>query len=584
MKTLYAIAAIALLLMSTSAMAVDPSAKTRNPGKAAYEESFVGASNARWTHASGDWAFEERAQLFDIRVDEIYRSPEEPSHVAWVGLWKQKDGSARISFAEVKGNPALDPSYVPTYGRGRTEESWRAFIKDYGMGFWPFVEGNKTTTIVHPTLVSKNGGDTWKNLGINMEPRGGNLRFAVAKNGDFINHGMATIVCRDGRLVAAPGADWWIKQRKADGAWLQSDILCVVAESLDNGKTWSEWQQLKPEGSDPQIIKDTHEEVAMVELADGRIMVIVGSGGSPVLTYLTRIGPGKYEASVPRVLPMPHTGMPELARCSDGAIWFWGISGHWYTLDDGKTWYRLPQVFTSYYGKMTDVGPDRILCVTQKGTGDSPYPWFYDASVEATRFRYRRIGIATQKDPAARLAVTKRNDQSFKDLHLRAKIRLDKADGVAFRMSADGKSGYLFAVVMPGSEAYDRWFAEKTQPDILSALEISERYVYAQGSPMAVIARLDNGALKVLRGVKCNAKKGNWLQLQVKVTGDLIQGAVHVGTDIDNPRYAGTRDKTYASGTIGLMSDQSQGEFKEVAAWAKPLMMRDLWTLNAEDK
>lgn len=548
--------------------------------KPVIQDSFLGTSRDKWEPVSGAWTVDQLVEIYDIDKKDIYRSPEEPSFVEWMSLWKQKDGSARICFAEIKGNPGLEPSYVPWYGNGEPRERWEAFTKEHHLGFGPFEEAQKTTTVVYPTLVSKDGGDTWQNMGTEMEPKGANLRFAVAKDGSFVNHGITTITCKDGRLLS----NLWPHEWRVDGKMVYDQYLCAVRESLDNGKTWSPNQFIRPEGSDPKMIAESVEESGMVELEDGRMLMIVRCDpGAPVQTYLTRVGPGKYEATPPTLLPMGNAGLPEMTRCKDGTIWYFGIDGHWYTLDDGKSWHKLPQVFTSYYGKMTDIGPSRLMCVSQKGTYDSPYPWYTDSCVEQLRFSYRKIGVAKHNDATSRLSIIKRSGQSLKDMQLRVKVKLDKADGMAFRMSPDGKSGYLFAIVMPGSEAYERWFAQKPQEATLSAINPDERYIYPMGNPFAVIARIDDGVLKVLRGAKVHdVHPGSWLQLQVKATGNLIQAAINGGND--TPRYVGVKDSTYKAGTIGLMSDQSQGEFKDICAWDKPLMIRDLWTLGAGDK
>ncbi len=62
-------------------------------------------------------------EVGDAQRRVIYRSPEEPSHVAWVGIWKAADGSIGLRFPQITGNVGLEPSYAPWYGRAATGRS-----------------------------------------------------------------------------------------------------------------------------------------------------------------------------------------------------------------------------------------------------------------------------------------------------------------------------------------------------------------------------------------------------------------------------------------------------------------------------
>ena len=112
-------------------------------------------------------------------------------------------------------------------------------------------------------------------------------------------------------------------------------------------------------------------------------------------------------------------------------------------------------------------------------------------------------------------------------------VRLDKAHGVAFHISPDGKSFYVFATTMPGTEAYKRWAFPVMQDEVLSAWHPGILETHAPDDrvlPVIVLARVENGKIKVLRGMGIgNVKKGEWMQLQVKVKDDLIQAAVNKG-------------------------------------------------------
>ena len=69
---------------------------------------------------------------------------------------------------------------------------------------------------------------------------------------------------------------------------------------------------------------------------------------------------------------------------------------------------------------------------------------------------------------------------------------------------------------------------------------------------------------------------GDWLQIQVKVSGDLIQAAARKSKG-QPATYVGARDASYSSGRVGLMTERSTGAFKNVCVWDKALMIREMW-------
>jgi hypothetical protein len=547
----------------------------------------------RWKGTSGSWTVADVVEIYGVEQKMIYQSPEEPSHVAWAGLWKEADGSIKASFSQVKGNPGLLPTYAPTYGRYGWDY-WANAAKRDGLflGFanekeWQEVPA--TTTSTSPLLVSRDNGDAWECLGEDVM-EGNNIRVAQAQDGSYVTAGGAiykgdkryrqgagiAIIClKNGILVRTA---YFRDPPKPTGT------LVGVCESTDSGLTWSPLQWLSPAGADAEISSGATEENAMVETADGRILVVIRAEAAngrkaPVQTYLTRIGAGEYAATAPTWTPMSHSGMPELCRGSDGTIWYWGASGHWYSFDEGATWQHLGTVFYTHYGKMVTAKPKQMLCVTQCDISDSPYPYFYNSYMKQIRFSYRRTGVIRQADNGALAAVLSLNGTSFTNLHLKADIKVDQAGGLAFSISPDGSTYYVLAVVMPGGAQYDRWFPPETQPSSLSAHGGETVLMFPNGFPMAVLAKVDHAKLTVLRGIRLQkAQNGAWLQLQVKKEQDLLQGAVHTG---DGPAvYIGCRDAAYSSGSIGLMTDGSRDEFKNLSAWASPLMIRDNWDIG----
>lgn len=539
----------------------------------------------RWSTLDGNWEVKETVDIYHVETSDIYQSPEEPSWVEWVGLWQLQDESIMVGCAQITGNPGLEPSYRPWYGGAwyldQTNITWEDFLG----GMRPGPEDALSSTKMENALLrSRDLGQSWQKLKSDhpvehlvlqregKEPSsrvqlrvGGNLRFGLAKDGTLVATGGPVICCRNGRLVSIT-ADHGFKK----------GYLLGVRESVDNGKTWLPIQYLLPEGSDPKIISGLTSEYDLVELDDGRILVVI-RGHRPIQTYLTRVGPGQYEASPPTSTPMPHSGMPSLIRGSDGVIWYWGHGGHWYTIDSGQSWQRSPLIFPSYYGKMRMTGPREVLCVTQHLIHDSPYPYGMDSSIRKYHFSYRRSGIFRQTADNRPLALAIRADHDLADLHIRADVRVDGANGIAFHVQPDGKSYYIMAVVVPGN-VYDLWFPpeiEKKKLDMPHAGEEESRR-FALGDPMCVLGRVEDGRLTVLTARKMmdSVKKGDWVQIQVKVTGDLLQGAARrdrVAT------YVGVHDSHHKSGSTGLITDRSVGSFQKLYIWDTPHMMRDLW-------
>ena len=103
---------------------------------------------------------------------------------------------------------------------------------------------------------------------------------------------------------------------------------------------------------------------------------------------------------------------------------------------------------------------------------------------------------------------------------------------------------------------------------------------------MCVLGRVDNNQLTILSATKLltrttefateDLRPGDWLQMQVKVSGDLIQAAVRKQKDLP-ATYVGTRDASFSSGGVGLVTDRSTGAFKNVHIWDTALMIRELW-------
>ena len=547
-------------------------------------ERFQDDAFSRLEVRGGKWDVSHEVEMYDLAERDIYKSPEEPGHTAWVGMWREKDGAIKVSFSRVTGNVGLEPSYHPTYGRSG-EERWQRFAEQHRMRLGP-EDAVTTTKLESPTLVTRDHGETWEDLGLAHEPRGGNLRFVCAEDGSLVRKGLATLLCRDGRIMSTASPEECMKDRERH-VYFTDQFLIAVRESLDGGKTWSPLQFITPEGSDPELIKVSGEETAIAELADGRILAMIRCDpGGPVQTYLTRVGPGKYEATPPTLCGIPHGGLPDLVGASDGVVWYWGLSSHWYTADDGASWHKAPIQLRSYYGKMLEAAPNQLLCVTQHLINDSPYPFWYDSAIRMDRFRWRRSGILEQKKDGVRFARAIQQEETFADMHLRADVRLDGVNGIVFHVSEDGKSYYFLGVVLRDHPLYKDYFPPEIQDEKLAANYAgAEQFQFALGRSMLVLARVEAGKITLLRGLRIlqlspsyYVNTGTWAQIQVKVAGDVIQGAVKIADErFPWATYVGARDATLGEGGVGVFTDRSTGAFRNLEVWQTPQMIRDLW-------
>lgn len=553
---------------------------------------------SNWAGVSGSWEMAELAEVCEVETRDIYRSPEEPSHVAWVGMWKAADGSISIRFPQITGNPGLEPSYAPWYGRANfadyAMESWEEFASKGAMITGP-EDALSTTRVDFITMITRDEGETWEVVKSahhdvvdwsHEDTRGYNGKLVLAANGKLVGNGMATVICRDGRIVDTHSFPEWTKSQE------HGKYVVGIRESFDQGESWSEMQWVSGKFTDGTPLDLATEEHDFVELDDGRLLFIVRVDQiqHPVAAWLKRGDDGRYACEEVQIIEtMPHSGMPDMVRTQDGIIWYWGV-GHFYSLDDGRTWRRLPdsQFFAAYYGKMLAAG-NHVLCVTQKDVSDSPYPVHHDGYIQQIRFSGRRIEVAKQTSSKATMALMKCGEQRYGDMHLRVDVRTDKADGMAFRISPDGRSYYAFMIISPGSQALRRWEAPPLQGATLSAYfpglldeHVRERMekgiITIQDYPMAVLARIDEGQITVMRGLRLEElRQQPWVQLQVKAKGTLIQAAVSDGCS--PPTYIGIHDAAHSEGSVGLLTDGgSVGAFKNLCVWPKARMIRDNWT------
>ena len=138
--------AMALLIFSTfchaegCSISLDSSCRKGQSGPL-ISDYFQDSALDRWSGTLGAWQVDTTfVDMYDIETRDIYISPEEPGWLEWVGLWQEKDGTIKTCFAQIMGNPALDPSYRPWYGRIFSvlkEKNWAQVVKERNMRMGP---------------------------------------------------------------------------------------------------------------------------------------------------------------------------------------------------------------------------------------------------------------------------------------------------------------------------------------------------------------------------------------------------------------------------------------------------------------
>ncbi len=546
---------------------------------------------------TGQWIVgEEQIEVYNIQHTEVYRSPQEPSFVCWVVLWREADGTLKCAFTEASGDPARWPPtynfnepgieyYTKTFiskdqGQTWTDTGWkepqdplwvinpdhhwrRTVVMPDGtlLRLMPhtvegIVEDGKLTVyheelegqqhnswskmfpfteeaaVVHPKRMaiwrSADGGESWEEV------------FCDAASPFW---GSCLLLCEDGRLVTV-------------GAMSRMSGGVGIRESYDEGRSWSQPCLVVPaEGEFADI--QLGEENEVVELSDGRLLLVCRTDNAEhfVQAYLTRTAPGQYEASDIRFAPMPHSGYPFLLKCSDGSIWYAGHGSHFVTLDGGVTW-QEHHICSSYYPQMIEIEPGCILNVTQQSIGDNAFPHTQDAAIGQTRFCYRRADILEQRDASIPLALTVLEGPPSSENRLRVWVRAEGRSGVAFR-------------VQPGpSPDYYTYMLELDTP------ENEEAKAGTMMDAFHLIGKVTGGQMQVLRRRYLGEiAVGEWVQMQVRTDGDLLQGATHHNA----PYYLSIRDSSLSQGGIGLVTAASLGAFKVLEVLAPTQLIREGW-------
>jgi len=561
---------------------------------------------------SGQWSVGPASvEVYDIEDRDIYQPSQEPGFVCWVILWQEADGTLKCGFTEASGDPALWP---PSYN-----------FNSPGIDYYT------------KTLVSHDGGETWTDTGWQepQDPR-------WIRNPD--HHWRRTVVMPDGSLLrlmphtieglveksrtyvydeslegkehdglpkgfpfrkhddvmtyAKRTAIW----RSTDGGKSWNEIFCDpdsqffgsgflrcqdghlvtvgtvylpeshegsegvdICESLDGGESWSQPRRVIRAEGEFKEVKFT-EENDVVELPDGRLLVVCRTSGQTdygVQAYLTRTGPGEYEATDIKFTPMFHASNPILLQCSDGTIWFAGDGGSQFvTVDEGGSWQELP-ICETYYAQMVEVAPGRLLNITQYQIGDDAFPHRHDASIRQTSFSYRRADMIEQSNAEASLALSVIDVPPSKDTHLHASVRADGCSGLAFRIQPDAAEYYVYMLQIEPEEA-----GEVKPGQSVDAFHLLGK---VSGGQMTTLRRRYIGEIEL----------GEWLQMQVRTQGELLQVALAQEGQNHRARkrafYLSMREQSLSQGGIGLVTVSSTGAFKSLEVAPSSQLIRDTW-------
>jgi len=433
---------------------------------------------------NGAWSqLADQLLVTSMRRETICPAANEPSFQIWCSLWKESDGSIKLAFSEVTGDLAQWP---PTYNfntpgiqntrkiyvskdDGRswqfTGAEWNPIAKEWTdnsdpghmhivrlpdgkllrtmrcydnaklhKGSHPVYDPEKAKTPVtfpftyreteclqyhRGFTVSSDEGRTWQTI-------------ACMESGNRVL--MTGLHLLKNGLLVAVGAEYT--------GPLPYGGKAIIMESADYGKSWSDPQVFAVNND---LVRGVCEESDFVELADGSLLVIsrvVGSDGQNIQTRLKRSSDGKWqvlEQSSPE--NFIRTGYPAVYRAQDGTIFHDRGSSLLYSCDDGKTWNVL-ETGCTYYGKLVETSPQRMLSISQNNIGDSSFPWRHDAGITQFAFTYRRYQRWAQNGESGILQI---NDKAVKDCHAALALKMEKS--VAFIYGSDPANGCIARLV-----------------------------------------------------------------------------------------------------------------------------------------
>ncbi len=582
-------------------------------------ETFLGNLDERWHQVCGAWQTAQQITHSNVQVKIAYQPPSEPAFVSWVVMWQEADGTLKMSFTQVNGDVA---HYPPTYNMAV-----------------PGVE------YVLKTLKSSDHGATWQDMNCDelldqlnsgnshehyarclQRPDGSLLRILqwsnpevkldswprandYAYNPDF-EHLPWPFQPRMRQDPYYPkhcfvqesfdgGMTWQTCYSGKTGVWmnmfrlLADGNLCatvtagdnrddfVLYESSDWGRTWSGPAVALPELCRKLCDRYT-EENDLIETSNGGLLIVHRCANSlPFQSIIRRSAPGKYELeSFSPMVIGDNIGQPFLHKGSDGTIWHCGGSGAiWATLDEGENWQKVFTPGNLYYPQLLETRPGHIMSLSHYRIGDDAFPHYFDSAIRQVEFDFERCGIIRQSagryplGSANETSILLAKDTKLRDLHMHVEAQMGYAVSLLFHADADAKSYYAYRVELTDrvdnyQEDWDGHF-RKLMHSIVKVVDGKETILWQRGFGRQV--------------------SGGWIEMQVKVDGDLIQGAFRAidtagrTTRHTEAYYVSVRDSELAAGTVGLRAEAvppyltGPAAFRNIQVYDSPMMIRDLW-------
>ena len=548
----------------------------------------------------GDWRVFDMLNIGNVRRSTVYRSESEPSYVCWSILWREQGGVLKLSFTEVQGDLAEWP---PSYQFNRPGVSYylKTLVSEDGGATWRdtgwkepldpdwasnadhhirhvvelpdgtllrnycrtaegiVVDGTKAVydemkaweeypfNELHGTPIRKKAATIWasKDKGRTWEEI-----YRFPREEHFFVTGFHRL--RDGTIVAVGAVN-------PDHVNAFEKNWTAIAESRDDGKTWSKPQKLLT-NDDYILPQGLCEEYDFVELDDGRLLMVMRTDGLSMhmlQTYLQRDKDGVWRATPPATNPLfRHSGYPYLHRAGDGTVFFYTLYGLLYSCDDGRTWHEYP-IGNSYYGQLTEIAPGRMLAVSQQYIGDAAFPYVHDTSIVQTTFDFSRTGVLEQTNADLSEAFLELDERDFTRFHLFAEMRADGETGIVFARRGDD---YHFAVV--GVPCNDF-----RAPGAAAGREQNAYLMYG---------KKENGRITVLRRVFFERLlPSSWVAVQVAMADGTVKIAVKKGAG-SPAKYLVVRDD-FAPGKIGVFTNRSTGAFRNVILAEEARPLRDHW-------
>ena len=174
-------------------------------------------------------------------------------------------------------------------------------------------------------------------------------------------------------------------------------------------------------------------------------------------------------------------------------------------------------------------------------------------------FRYRRADVLEQISSEQGVAINLLDVPASSDRHVHVWVRPDHCAGLAIRVQPEGENCcYVYLLETKA--------LEKEHPE-------SQKKVDA----FHVLGKVEGGQMKLLRRRYIGEiPAGQWIQMQVRTEGDLLQGAILE----EFAHYLSVRDASFDKGGVGVATLGSTGGFKNFQTLPASQSIRSAWWMS----